>query len=62
VLLEIIFSILNVVATDDLKISMVLILFVVQKVDLFQQSLFMMLQLSHCGCLTVFNPFFVIPK
>ena len=47
VLLEILFSILNVVATDDLKISMVLILFVVQKVYLFQESPFMMFQLSH---------------
>jgi hypothetical protein len=41
--LEVVFSILNVIATDDLEVSVVLILFVVEEVDAFEKSLFMVL-------------------
>ena len=41
--LEVVFSILDVVATDDLEISVVLILFVVEEVDTFEKPLFMVL-------------------
>jgi len=47
VLLEVVFSVLDVIAPEDLGVSVVLILFVVEKVDSFQQSLLMVLQLSH---------------
>ena len=47
VLLEVVFSVLDVVAPEDLGVSVVLILFVVEKVDSFQQPLLMVLQLSH---------------
>jgi hypothetical protein len=41
--LEVVFSILNVIATDDLEVSVVLILFVVEEVDAFEKALFMVL-------------------
>ena len=47
VLLEVVFSVLDVIVPEDLGVSVVLILFVVEKVDSFQQSLLMVLQLPH---------------
>jgi len=41
--LEVVFSILNVIATNDLEVSVVLILFVVEEVDAFEKPLFMVL-------------------
>ena len=36
------------VATDDLEVSVILVLLVVEKIDMFEQPLLMMLELSHC--------------
>jgi hypothetical protein len=46
-ILEVVFAVLDVVATDDLQISVVLVLFVVKKVDVFEKTLFMVFKLSH---------------
>jgi len=41
--LKVVFSVLDVIAPEDLGVSVVLVLFVVEKVNSFQQSLLMVL-------------------
>ena len=48
--LEIVFAVLDVVATDDLEISMVLVLFIVKEVDVFEKTLLVVFELPHLGC------------
>jgi len=46
-LLEVIFSVLNVISTNYMDVSMAFILLIVQKVDFFEEALFVMLQFPH---------------
>jgi len=46
-LLEVIFSVLNVISTNYMDVPMAFILLIVQKVDFFEEALFVMLQFSH---------------
>jgi hypothetical protein len=47
----VIFTLLQVVASNDLDLSYIIILLPLKEVNLLQQLLFMMLQLSHCAAI-----------